>query len=164
MPSARLAQPYSRSANRLAHLPDKACYTGSIPVSDESELPDNSTLSGLILHIAHRQAWEQALEAGIYTPDGLALEGFIHCSLPEQVAQVANALFRGQPGLVLLCIDSGRVEAPIRYENLEGGRTLFPHIYGALNLDAVLRVLDLVPESDGVLFIPEDVCFNDPAA
>lgn len=97
----------------------------------------------LILHITHRQDWQAAQAAGRYEADTLAAQGFIHCSTPEQLPRVAEALFRGQRGLVVLTIDAERVAAPIRYENLEGGDEHFPHIYGPLNLDAVVAVTDL---------------------
>jgi uncharacterized protein (DUF952 family) len=49
---------------------------------------------------------------------------------------------------VLLWIDPQRLLAPIRYEASEG--EIFPHIYGPLNLDSVLRVCELAPDADGV--------------
>jgi len=103
----------------------------------------------IILHITSKAAWEQAMGSGEYRGDTLAREGFIHCSTPEQVIPVANSLFRGQQNLVLLVIDRTRVQAPVRDENLEGGETLFPHIYGPLNLDAVIKVVDFPPDADG---------------
>jgi uncharacterized protein (DUF952 family) len=107
-----------------------------------------------ILHIARKTDWEQARAEGSYRADTLASEGFIHCSTPEQVIPVANHLFRGQPDLVLLVIDRDKVRAPIRDENLEGGTTLYPHIYGPLNLDAVRSVLDFPPRADGSFELP----------
>jgi len=70
------------------------------------------------------------------------------------VLRVADRLFRGQVGLVLLEIDAGRVRAEIRYENCEGGQEDFPHIYGALNLDSVVRVLEFEPREDGSFDMP----------
>ena len=93
----------------------------------------------LILHIAEREAWREAQAAGSYEADSLTSEGFIHCSKPEQISAVANRYYRGRTDLVLLYIESERVNAEIRYENLEGGEELFPHIYGPLNLDAVIE-------------------------
>ena len=107
-----------------------------------------------ILHITHKTDWEQARAEGSYRADTLASEGFIHCSTPEQVIPVANHLFRGQTNLVLLVIDRDKVQAPIRDENLEGGTTLYPHIYGPLNLDAVVDVLDFPPRADGSFELP----------
>lgn len=107
-----------------------------------------------IFHIAEREAWEQnSLDS--YQPEMFAAEGFIHCSTAEQLIQVANLRFRGQLGLVLLDIDTGLVKPEIRYENLEGGLKLFPHIYGALEREAVMRVRDFPPGPDGFFNLPE---------
>jgi uncharacterized protein (DUF952 family) len=56
---------------------------------------------------------------------------------------VATTYFRGVEGLLLLVIDPSRVSADIRVESA-GGAEQFPHIYGPLNLDAVVetRLLD----------------------
>jgi uncharacterized protein (DUF952 family) len=70
------------------------------------------------------------------------------------VIRTADRLFRGQTGLVLLEIDTGRVGAEIRYENCEGGQELFPHIYGALDVGSVVRVLSLEPGEDGSFAMP----------
>ena len=102
----------------------------------------------VILHITKREEWERAKLAGVYRGDTLESEGFIHCSEPQQVIPVANTWFPGQKGLTLLCIDSQKVGAEIRYEGVGGGEG-FPHIYGPLNLDAVFQVLDFEPAEDG---------------
>lgn len=108
----------------------------------------------VILHITTSEAWRQAVELGVYRAASLSSEGFIHCSRPGQVLQVANTIFRGQKGLVLLYIDRGRVAAPVRDENLEGGADRFPHIYGPLNLDAVCLVVNFAPGLDGQFELP----------
>ena len=106
----------------------------------------------IILHITGREAWSRA--AGAYRTEMLPTEGFIHCSTTEQVIQVANTRFRGQRGLVLLSIDTNKVRAAIRYENLEGGQQLFPHIYGEINADAVVSVTAFEPGADGYFTLP----------
>ena len=106
-------------------------------------------MSARILHLTTGQAWAQAQRDGSYAADSLAAEGFIHCSEPHQVIWVANMRFRHRRDLVLLQIDVSRLAAPPRYENLEGGEQLFPHVYGPLNLDAVLRVTPFLPNADG---------------
>ncbi len=102
-----------------------------------------------IFHISEPQRWQEAQSSGRYQPEQFAVEGFIHCSTPEQVVQVANARFRGRTDLLLLTIDTDKVGPEIRYENLEGGSQLFPHIYGELNLDAVTEISNFIPGSDG---------------
>jgi uncharacterized protein (DUF952 family) len=109
----------------------------------------------LILHIAKRNEWEKAQSSGSYRADTLESQGFIHCSTPEQVVRVADSLFCGHEDLVLLCIDSEKVEAEIRIENLEGGDDLFPHIYAPLTVEAVVEAVDFKPQSDGTFVLPK---------
>lgn len=108
----------------------------------------------LILHITKRQQWEQAKLSKEYRGDTLETEGFIHCSTPQQIVKVANSFFKAQTGLVLLFIESNKVHAEIKYEGLESDE-LFPHIYGALNLDAVMQVLDFEPREEGLFELPD---------
>jgi uncharacterized protein (DUF952 family) len=68
--------------------------------------------------------------------------------------RVADIRFRGQQGLALLCIDTDQVTAEIRYENLEGGEELFPHIYGEINTNAVVQVAEFEPGADGYFALP----------
>ncbi|AFZ31765.1 protein of unknown function DUF952 [Gloeocapsa sp. PCC 7428] len=110
----------------------------------------------LILHITQRTQWEAAQKAQIYRSDTLESEGFIHCSTPQQVINVANTFFENQQELVLLCIDSDKVQAEIRYEGVQEDE-LFPHIYGALNLDAVFQVIDFHPNQDGTFAFPQEI-------
>jgi uncharacterized protein (DUF952 family) len=107
-----------------------------------------------IFHITKRGEWERAKQEGIYQTQTLASEGFIHCSRSDQVIRVANTLFSGQMGLVLLEIDTRQVRAEIRYENCEGGQEAFPHIYGALDLGSVVRVVAFEPREDGSFTMP----------
>ena len=108
----------------------------------------------LIYHIAPRADWEVALAKGWYAPDSLRSEGYIHCSTATQLLATANRLFKGRPDLVLLCVDIDSVEGEIRYENLEGGTSLFPHVYGPLTTSAVCAVHDFPPEADGRFQLP----------
>lgn len=110
-----------------------------------------------ILHITSRGVWRDAQTCGEYRAPSLESQGFIHCSKPEQVAGVANFLFQGRTDLVLLCIDSNHVKPEIRYENLEGGQKLFPHVYGPINVDSVTAVLSFLPNADGLFELPVDL-------
>lgn len=103
----------------------------------------------MIHHITTRPEWDTALAEGAYRADTLASEGFIHASTREQVLDVANARFRGTPSLVLLLIDPDRVEAELRWEESEAGQPPYPHIYGPLNVDAVVDVVSFPEGPDG---------------
>ena len=102
-----------------------------------------------IYHITSAGEAREAQKAGDYVPVAFDREGFIHCSEPHQVAWVANQRFRGRSDLVLLHIDPARLHAPVRYENLEGGRELFPHVYGPVPVSAVVKVTRLLPSESG---------------
>lgn len=115
----------------------------------------------LILHITRRDQWEKALAERVYRAASLDAEGFIHCSRPSQVTSVASYLFRGQQGLVLLCIDTTKLKSPLKYDKVPSGE-LFPHIYGPLNIDAVIRVLDFPPKPDGTFDLPRDLYGKPP--
>ncbi|NJO77930.1 MAG: DUF952 domain-containing protein [Cyanobacteria bacterium RM1_2_2] len=101
----------------------------------------------LILHITDRSSWQAAQTAGVYRHASLETEGFIHCSTPAQLIGVANTFFRGQRGLVLLCIESERLQSELRYDAV--GNQHFPHVYGEINLDAVEQVRDFDPNATG---------------
>ena len=107
----------------------------------------------IIFHIALRETWASRA-GGSYSPEMFVVDGFVHCSTEDQVVKVADIRFRGQKGLVLLCIDTDKVTAEIRYENLEGGQELFPHIYGEINTDAVVRVAEFEPGAEGYFALP----------
>jgi uncharacterized protein (DUF952 family) len=109
---------------------------------------------GIIYHIARQADWTAALLTATYAADSLAAEGFIHCSTAQQVLATANRLFRSRRDLVLLCIDSDRVNAEIRHENLEGGTEPFPHVYGALPVASVIAAHDFPPREDGRFELP----------
>lgn len=108
----------------------------------------------MIYHIASESAWQAAERQGSYRADSLDSEGFIHCSTRDQLVEVANRLYRDRRDLVLLCIDDGRVDAEIRYENLEGGRQPYPHVYGEIDLDAICDALLYEPGPDGTFGLP----------
>jgi uncharacterized protein (DUF952 family) len=103
--------------------------------------------SQYIVHLCSRADWQAAREAGEYRAASLVEEGFIHCSRPEQILFVANSFYRGEPDLVLLWIDPAQAAAEIRWDTTELGT--FPHIYGPLNLEAVLAVRDFLPDAHG---------------
>ena len=94
------------------------------------------------------------MERGCYEPPSLRTEGFVHCSTREQTPVTAERYFRGLTDLVLLWIDPSRLTAELRLEppansQDERAREMFPHVYGPINLDAVLRVVDFPCDSGG---------------
>lgn len=111
----------------------------------------------VIYHILPWEDWQTAQHEGFYAPVSLETAGFIHCSKVDQVTRVANSYFEGQDDLLLLCIASDKVDAEIRYEDLLGEGKLFPHIYGPLNLDAVVNVSELEKDERGKFGLPKGI-------
>ncbi len=100
------------------------------------------------MHITNEASWKKALKLGEYRPDTIATQGFIHCSTSEQYVSVANYIYKGNKDLMLLSIMSSKVKSEIKYE--KSGTQFYPHIYGSLNLDAVIKVQKFLPNADGV--------------
>ena len=112
-----------------------------------------------IFHITRSRDWQSARREGIYQLSTrertLRDVGFIHCSYAHQVAGVANAIYQGERDLVLLKIDPDLLKAPLRPEPATPGGEEFPHIYGPLNLDAVIEVHQYLPAADGTYRPPQ---------
>lgn len=95
-----------------------------------------------IFHLALPEQWAAAVEAGEYrvSTRGATLEqvGFIHCSRPEQVQGVHGRFYADLTDLLLLTIDTDRLISPWQLDEVAGAEQTFPHVYGPLNLDAVV--------------------------
>jgi uncharacterized protein (DUF952 family) len=116
----------------------------------------------MIYHITSRQAWQEAQQRGDYRADSLETEGFIHCSTQSQILPVAEKFYRGQTGNLLLMIDPALLTSELRWEPPSGGAPPpgvpegepFPHIYGPINLEAILKVFELESNPDGSYKLP----------
>jgi uncharacterized protein (DUF952 family) len=107
-----------------------------------------------IVHICSQEDRQTAQVGGEYRADSLEAEGFIHCSHPEQVIGVANRYYSGRSDLLLLWIDPAKLAAELRWEPSEG--EIYPHLYGPLNLEAIIQVSAFPPDGDGIFrSIPE---------
>ena len=102
-----------------------------------------------IFHITTAEDWETALRAGTYTRStvgrDLAEVGFLHVAYAHQWRETRRRHFNEvQSPLVLLEIDTERLTSPVREEqSAPGTGEIYPHIYGPLNVDAVVSVRDL---------------------
>lgn len=95
----------------------------------------------IIYHITTAEEWKQANINGFYEAASLETEGFIHCSTETQVKGVLERYFKGKTNLLKLVIDTDKLTAELRFEPAPSINEEFPHIYGTLNLDAVIGVL-----------------------
>ncbi|MFD9434808.1 DUF952 domain-containing protein [Streptomyces sp. NPDC060002] len=93
-----------------------------------------------------------------YAPASLAQDGYVHCSPDEDTTlAVVNAFYRAGPRpLLALVLDEERLTATCVWEAAapapppgvaEG--TLFPHVFGPIDRDAVTRVLEVRWDENG---------------
>ena len=75
---------------------------------------------------------------------------------------VANKYYRGATDIVLVHIDPAALTSPLKWEppaHIDGSPSLpneplFPHIYGVINLDAVVQIIDFPSNPDGSFDLP----------
>jgi uncharacterized protein (DUF952 family) len=103
----------------------------------------------LIYKIAPASLWRKAQDKGRF--DGAPVEiadGYIHFSTAEQAEATAAKYFSGKDDLLLIAVDTKRLGDGLRFEPSRGG-VLFPHLYSALPLDAVVWAKPLPLRPDG---------------
>jgi uncharacterized protein (DUF952 family) len=95
----------------------------------------------MIYHISSSLHWENAQKQGFCTADSLQTEGFIHASAKEQVKATLERFFEGETDVIILQIDENKLHSPLKYEPATDIQQDFPHIFGHINLDAVVGIL-----------------------
>jgi uncharacterized protein (DUF952 family) len=103
----------------------------------------------LILHITTRAEYRPGEPV---RPPSLETEGFVHCSDPGTVHLPANRLFAGRTDLVLLEIDTARLDVPLRWEPgvpPDPNGAWFPHVFGPIPAAAVVAAHDFPPGPAG---------------
>lgn len=111
----------------------------------------------VIYKICSASAWREAERQGVYggSADD-ARDGFIHFSTANQLAGTAKKFFAGQSGLFLVAVDADALGDALRWEPSRGGE-LFPHLYGDLDLAALISVTNMPVRADGSHDIPEQL-------
>lgn len=94
----------------------------------------------IIYHVTPAAEWQVAKEKGFYEHPSLTAEGFIHCSQEHQVAGVLERYFMGQTNLLRLNIDTDKLSSKFVFDWSPSTADTFPHVYGPINLDAVIAV------------------------
>ncbi len=100
-------------------------------------------MSSIIYHVTTKQEWEIALQNGFYEAPSLQLEGFIHCSKAEQVQGVLERYFTGKTDLVKLVIDISKLKNKLQFDFSPSVNEEFPHVYGTINIDAVIEIQNI---------------------
>jgi uncharacterized protein (DUF952 family) len=105
-----------------------------------------------IYKICDAALWRAAERAGAFhgAPVDLA-DGYIHFSTAAQVRETAARHFAGVCDLMLVAVEAQALGRALRYEPSRGG-ALFPHLYGALPMAAVLWAEPLPLGAGGHVF------------
>ena len=111
----------------------------------------------MILHMLKRTDWDAAKKSGIYRPESLDEEGFIHCSQPEMLETVANGLYLGQQDMIVLIIDKDKLTSPLIYEDCYETGHAFPHIYGTITPGVVSHIVDFPCDENGEFKMPKSL-------
>lgn len=93
-----------------------------------------------VYHILSADVWEIARNHPSYAPETLKPEGFIHLCTKDQLPRVLDRHFKNKEGLLALCINPIKLKAALKYETVYEQEGLYPHLFGPINLDAVINV------------------------
>jgi uncharacterized protein (DUF952 family) len=102
----------------------------------------------VVYKIVAGEEWSEAEAAGVFR--GAAIDRadrFIHFSTAEQAPETAAKWFAGRGDLTLAAVNAEALGDDLRWEPSRGG-ALFPHLYAALPMSAVVwsRPLPLGPD------------------
>ena len=117
-----------------------------------------------IYHIVPESEFKAGIAGNSYTPARFEEDGFVHCTAGRETSLLVAKdyyspfLEADAAPLFLLQIDTTKLTAVVKFEApapIAGGgsehlanETLFPHIYGTVNLDAVVGNGRLLPNGD----------------
>lgn len=111
----------------------------------------------MIYHLSTPSEWAEARASGDYTSSSrdrtLEQEGFVHCSYADQVPGVLERFYGGAGSLLILAIDPQLLVSPWRDDEIAPG-VVFPHVYGPINVAAVVAVTPLEPDAEGAYEVP----------
>lgn len=111
-----------------------------------------------LFHIAKNNQWDDGLKSGFYGKFSIVKDGFIHCSTFDQLLHVANNNLKNiKEKLIILCIDTDKLKSEIKWEKNKNNGIIFPHVYGLINIDCVIEVIDFLKDENGDFFIPNEL-------
>lgn len=107
-----------------------------------------SRTAGVTYHLVPADVWEAQRIGQLYRPEAFSADGFIHCTNGlDQLVIVANMFYTGDlRSFLVLALDVCRITSEVRYDDPD---ELFPHIYGPLNMDAVIDQTTIKRSADG---------------
>ncbi len=110
-------------------------------------------MGDLTLHLVPAEYFLDCDRDAPYVPERFEHEGFIHCTDgADELARTGTRCYREDYRMyVVLVIDKRRVQPSMRYED---EARIYPHIYGALNRDAIVGVVPVLRAAGGAFLPP----------
>lgn len=93
----------------------------------------------LVYHIVLPEVWARFKDRDFYEAESLRTEGFIHCSFAAQIEAVLQRYYKTAEKVLILTIDTERLKSKPVAEPSTGSE-IYPHIYGAINRDAIVEI------------------------
>jgi uncharacterized protein (DUF952 family) len=103
----------------------------------------------IILNCMKKTKWEQVKNKTSFGEEDIKTEGFIHCSIFEYWWRVYPIFRSEKEELVLLCIDTEKLVSEVKWEDGDNSGMEYPHVYGVINVDAVVKVLPCNKDENG---------------
>ena len=113
-----------------------------------------------IYHMLTKSDWKKANENGIYHPESLDREGFIHFSKTDQIKKVANSFYKGTKDMILLRVPEKSVEEDLKIEpplEAPNSGVLFPHLYRELKPSEVDKIIEFPCDENGEFELPREM-------
>ena len=97
--------------------------------------------------LSSEQEYDNAIKQGALIRESIQSEGFIHASPKNQLTRIANKFYTKTIKPLILRVDKDKIAANVKWEPATGG--LYPHIYGPLNVDAIVDVKKISLNNNG---------------
>lgn len=111
----------------------------------------------IITHIIKNEEWNLVKGRTKYFPKSLEQDGFTHCSSLKQVCKVANYIYPKESGIILLVIETSKLDSKVVWEDLYNLNEEYPHIYGPINISSIIKVVDLKLNKHNEFELPKNI-------
>ena len=110
-------------------------------------------MSETTFHLVAAEYYRDCDSSAPYMPAAFDDDGFIHCTEgADNLVVTANRYYKDDRRMyVALVIDRAKLTADVRYED---EARIYPHIYGAINRDAIVSIVPVLRTADGSFLPP----------
>lgn len=116
-------------------------------------------LNSLLFHVTLKSEYKQNLQGNEYGLESIKKTGFIPCVEFNQIIDFSNKNFKGvhNDDTVVICIDPSRLKSEIKWESNENSSMVYPNVYGLINKDCIINVVDLNRDIDGNFYMSDEL-------